>query len=160
MATGRFDRRQEGGLGPLPAPDRLPTIFLSRESATHDQHPFAVCSRATDAMSGELHLDNFGRQFGRQISSGLVILILLATPVSATDAVTVCQQALTTDISKYTDNQFKSTLCTASIVYQRSAKTGDHAAMSACMKAIEKMLPDFARRFPGRKPHEVVGRCE
>ena len=105
-------------------------------------------------------LDNFGRQFGRQISSGLVILILLATPVSATDAVTVCQQALTTDISKYTDNQFKSTLCTASIVYQRSAKTGDHAAMSACMKAIEKMLPDFARRFPGRKPHEVVGRCE
>ena len=86
--------------------------------------------------------------------------ILLATPVSATDAVTVCQQALTTDISKYTDNQFKSTLCTASIVYQRSAKTGDHAAMSACMKAIEKMLPDFARRFPGRKPHEVVGRCE
>jgi hypothetical protein len=48
----------------------------------------------------------------------------------------------------------------ASKVYQHAAKIGDHEATSACMKALEKMMPDFARRFPGRKPHEVVGRCE
>jgi hypothetical protein len=47
----------------------------------------------------------------------------------------------------------------ASKVYQHAAKTGDPEAMSVCMKALEKMMPDFARRFPGRKPHEVVGRA-
>jgi hypothetical protein len=56
---------------------------------------------APEAMSGNSMfrnaetLDNFGRQCGRQISSALVIFILLATPASATDAVTVCHQALT-----------------------------------------------------------------
>jgi hypothetical protein len=91
----------------------------------------------------------------------LAILILLAAgPASATDAMTFCHQALTADVSKYTDDQFKSTLCTASKVYLHAAKTGDHEATSTCMKAIDKMMPEFARRFPGRKPHEVVGRCE
>jgi hypothetical protein len=52
-----------------------------------------------------------------------------------------------------------STLCMASKVYQQAAKIGDHEATSACMNAMEKMMPDFARRFPGRKPHEVVGRA-
>jgi hypothetical protein len=98
--------------------------------------------------------------FSAGCSCALVSLMLLATPASATDSVTLCHQALSADVLKYTDSQFKSTLCTASIVYQRAAKAGDHEAMSVCMKAIEKMIPDFARRFPGRKPHEVVGRCE
>src|SRR5262249_53723647 len=88
-----------------------------------------------------------------------ILLLLAATPVSAAD-ITLCHQALAADVSNYTDAQYKSTLCMASKVYQHAAKTGDHEATSACMKAMEKMMPDFARRFPGRKPHEVVGRCE
>jgi hypothetical protein len=90
----------------------------------------------------------------------LAILVLLAWPASATDAMTFCHQVLKADVSKYTNDQFKSRLCTASKVYLHGAKTGDHEATSACMKAMEMMLPEFARRFPGRKPHEVVGRCE
>jgi hypothetical protein len=88
-----------------------------------------------------------------------ILLILTATPASAAD-MTLCHQALAADVSKYTDDQYKSTLCMTSKMYQHAAKTGDHKATSACMKAMKKMMPDFARRFPGRKPHEVVGRCE
>jgi hypothetical protein len=98
--------------------------------------------------------------FSAGCSCALVSLMLLAMPASSADPVTLCHQALSADVLKYTDSQFKSALCTASIVYQRAAKAGDHEVMSVCMKAIEKMIPDFARRFPGRKPHEVVGRCE
>src|SRR5262245_37727337 len=89
----------------------------------------------------------------------VILLMLAATPASAAD-MTLCHQALAADVSKYTDDQYKSTLCMASKVYQHAAKIGDHEATSVCMKALEKMMPDFARRFPGRKPHEVVGRCE
>jgi len=89
----------------------------------------------------------------------VILLMLAATPASAAD-MTFCHQALAADVSKYTDDQYKSTLCMASKVYQHAAKIGDHEATSVCMKALEKMMPDFARRFPGRKPHEVVGRCE
>ena len=88
-----------------------------------------------------------------------ILLMLAATPASAAD-MTLCHQALAADVSKYTDDQYKNTLCMASKVYQHAAKTGDHEATSVCMKAMEKMIPDFARRFPGRKPHEVVGPCE
>lgn len=96
----------------------------------------------------------------RNMKHALAILVLLAArPASATDAMTFCHQVLTADVSKYTDDQFKSRLCAASKVYLHAAKTGDHAT-SACMKAMKMMLPEFARRFPGRKPHEVVGRCE
>ena len=87
-------------------------------------------------------------------------MLLAAELASATDAITFCNQALTADVSKYTDDQFKSTLCTASKVYLHASKAGDHKATSTCMKAIDMMMPEFARRFPGRKPHEVVGRCE
>ena len=88
-----------------------------------------------------------------------ILLLLAATPTSAAD-ITLCHQALAADVSNYTDALYKSTLCMASKVYQHAAKTGDHQATSACMKAMEKMMPDFVRRFPRRKPHEVVGRCE
>lgn len=88
------------------------------------------------------------------------ILMLAAMPASATDALTFCHRALAADLSKYSDDQFKTTLCSASKVYLQATKAGDHAASSACMKTIEKMMPEFAKRFPGRKPHEVVGRCE
>jgi hypothetical protein len=87
-------------------------------------------------------------------------MLFAARPASATDAMTYCHQALTADVSKYTNEQFKSTLCTASKVYLQAAKTGEHEATSACMKAMKMMMPEFARRFPGRKPHEIVGRCE
>jgi len=97
----------------------------------------------------------------RDMKQALAILMLLAAwPASATDAMTFCHQVSTADVSKYTNDQFKSRLCTASKVYLHAAKKSDHEATSACMKAMEMMLPEFARRFPGRKPHEVVGRCE
>lgn len=89
-----------------------------------------------------------------------ILMLLAAGPASATDAMTFCHQALTADVSKYTGSQFKNTICTASKVYLHASKAGDHEAMSTCMKAIDTMMPEFARRFPGRKPHEVVGRCE
>jgi hypothetical protein len=73
-------------------------------------------------------------------------MLFAARPASATDAMTYCHQALTADVSKYT--------------YLQAAKTGEHEATSACMKAMKMMMPEFARRFPGRKPHEIVGRCE
>jgi hypothetical protein len=97
----------------------------------------------------------------RNIKRTLAILMLLAaTPASATDAMTFCRQELTADVAKYNDDEFKSTLCTASKMYVQAAKAGDNEASSACMKAMKMMKPEFARRFPGRKPHEVVGRCE
>jgi hypothetical protein len=89
----------------------------------------------------------------------LVILLLAATPGSAAD-MTLCHHALAANVSKDTHEQYKGTLRMASKVYQQAAKIGDHEATSVYMKAMEKMMPDFARRFPGRKPHEVVGPCE
>ena len=84
-------------------------------------------------------------------------MLLAARPASATEVMTFCHQSLTADVSKYTNDEFKSTLCTASKVYLRAAKTGDHEATSTCMKAMNLMMPEFAQRFPGRKPHEIWG---
>jgi hypothetical protein len=62
----------------------------------------------------------------------LAILVLLAArPGSATDAMTFCHQVLTADVSKYTDDQFKSGLCAASKVCLHAAKTGDHRRQPA-----------------------------
>ena len=87
--------------------------------------------------------------FSAGCSCALVNLMLLAMPASSADPVTLCHRALSADVLKYTDSQFKSTLCTASIVYQRAAKAGDHEAMSVCMKAIEKMIPILLDGFRG-----------
>src|SRR5262249_7397604 len=70
----------------------------------------------------------------------VILLMLAATPASAAD-MTLCHQALAADESKYTDDQYKSTLCMASKVYQHAAKIADHEATSVCMKALEKMMP-------------------
>ncbi len=99
------------------------------------------------------------------VSSARKILVVLTfmcwptNPAISQDAAfcfNVNRVAREASLRQYTDNQIENGLCmTSKLAAQRAGSD----AGTLCMRAAEFMMIEFQRRFPGRAPNTVIGRC-
>ncbi|MBI3794276.1 MAG: hypothetical protein HY280_06055 [Nitrospinae bacterium] len=59
----------------------------------------------------------------------------------------------------YSDKQIENGLCMTSIEVVWAIGTDDSFKEDVCGQAAQYMMIEFNKRFPGRSPNEVIGKC-
>ena len=86
---------------------------------------------------------------------GMLISIFVQS-AAADDYATFCSKAQRVEASTLTNEQYVKVLCMTSKIAVQAGRDGDTEAASSCMTAMERVMPDFDRRFPGQVPSDVV----
>jgi hypothetical protein len=89
--------------------------------------------------------------------------IMVGDVAANSQALTFCAMANQVDqglgLQRYSDDQIRNGLCMTSRELVKAMANNDTATEEACNVATVAMYREFVRRFPGRDPKSVIGRC-
>lgn len=98
----------------------------------------------------------------RLIAAAISCLLCLVPNAAAPQAVfcsKIIEVSSSGGLAGMPDNLIENGTCMASREAVSAISKGDSAAEQLCVEATRRMMKEFARRFPGRDPSSVAGRC-
>ncbi len=98
----------------------------------------------------------------KRLAACAVMLVASAQLVFAGEyafCVLVNQVADGGKLKEYTDKQIENGLCMTSKEVLNAIVNDNPTKEAVCTTATEHMMREFLRRFPGREPSSVIGKC-